>query len=361
MEELNYQKGLNAIEAGLFKNAITHFTNAINVEESIGAYTNRAFCYMNIDKRDLAKKDYEKSVEIAMDLYNKANKSDKDYVDLCLRDLIDAKATIALIERENDNNLVLEKLNDDLIFLSNMMSDNTILRSDLHISNFYLNRGMARLKLNKIDDGIKDIATGYIKSPSEKQKKEIREYGMLTGNTVKIEKCINDILSSNKDTNKLYFSTEYLNFEALGLLIKILIKKVNETTYNFSIPRPIPQGSYLSGSEYTMNIEKEEFIEDIWTQMPKTLDQDLEKLAFESLYQIIVSHIRKYNRILPSDLDSYIGQNILLFNAIRTAKNEKPLTTKEQEALFSKFNYMAFNILPESLKEIYKDNPLSIN
>ncbi len=80
----------------------------------------------------------------------------------------------------------------------------------------------------------------------------------------------------------------------------------------------------------------------------------MKKLAFESLYQIMVKHINQFGRILPLDLDSYIGQNILLFNAILHAQGKPVLNNEEQEERFSKFNYMAFGILPDNLKAIYR-------
>lgn len=145
-----------------------------------------------------------------------------------------------------------------------------------------------------------------------------------------------------------------LIIQEFGLDIKIPVEEVDKDTYNYPIPRPIPEDSFLSQSDYTMNASVREFLDDIHSQLPATLDGDLEEIAFESLYQVMVKHINKFGRILPVDLDSYIGQNILLFNAIMTAQGKAPLNKIEQEERFSKFNYMAFGILPENLKVIYR-------
>lgn len=145
-----------------------------------------------------------------------------------------------------------------------------------------------------------------------------------------------------------------VNFKALGLDIKVSVVKVDEVTYNYPIPRPIPEDSFLNQSDYTMNVSKQEFIDDMTFQLPKSLDGKIEDIAFESLYQIMVKHINTYGRILPVDLDSYIGQNILLFNSILKAQNKPTLNKEDQEELFSKFNYMAFGILPDNLKAIYR-------
>ncbi len=74
----------------------------------------------------------------------------------------------------------------------------------------------------------------------------------------------------------------------------------------------------------------------------------------ETELAFMVKHINKFGRILPVDLDSYIGQNILLYNAILQAQGKPTLNKEEQEQRFSKFNYMAFGILPDNLKTIYR-------
>jgi len=139
---------------------------------------------------------------------------------------------------------------------------------------------------------------------------------------------------------------------------------VDDFTYNFQIARLIPKENFLSGSEYTMNISKQEFIDDINSQIPKSLeaaspnhlDGELEAVAFESLFTVVQRHINKFGRILPTDLDTYIGQNILLFNAILQAQGKQMLDTGKQEERFSKFNYLILGILPDDLKVAYSSN-----
>lgn len=147
-----------------------------------------------------------------------------------------------------------------------------------------------------------------------------------------------------------------LRIKCLGLEIKIPVIKVNEETYNYPIPRPIPKNSNLGVGNFSMNSDIQEFMDDIEVQIPNSLDGNLEQIAYDSLFNIMNYHIGKYGRILRTDLDSYIGQNILLFNAILEAQGKPMLTKEEQEERFLKFNYGAFSLLPESLKEIYKTN-----
>jgi hypothetical protein len=159
---------------------------------------------------------------------------------------------------------------------------------------------------------------------------------------------------ANNNTPKFDMQNIYITFKALGMDIKIPVIKVDESTYNFPIPRLIPEDFFLSPGNYTVNVTKQEFIEDVNFQIPKSLDGQLEDVAFESLYQIMVKHINAFGRILPVDLDTYIGQNILLFNSILQALGKPILSKEEQEERFSKFNYMAFDILPDNLKAIYR-------
>jgi hypothetical protein len=68
----------------------------------------------------------------------------------------------------------------------------------------------------------------------------------------------------------------------------------------------------------------------------------------------VIRHIKQFGRILPADLDGYIGQNLLLFNAILQAQGNVPFNRQEQEELFSSFNSFAIEMLPDNLKAVYQ-------
>lgn len=85
----------------------------------------------------------------------------------------------------------------------------------------------------------------------------------------------------------------YLIYKVVKLEIKIPVNKVDDMTYNYPIPRPISKDSFLSPGNYTVNASKKEFMDDISFQIPKSLNGDIEEIAFESLYQIMVRHINK--------------------------------------------------------------------
>lgn len=357
MTELNYERGFDALQHRQYQVAIMYFTKALDIEKSSSTFHNRAFAYMNLGEKELAKRDYESVVKITNVYIEQADKSDGEYIDICLRDIISAKATIAHIEMENKNFLEVELLCNELINLYCSMHDNSILRQDLHVSNFYSNRGMAKLGLNKIEDATNDFGIALIESTLDEKKEEILFFAQKNGFLNGVKKAANNYSFSKNNTTK---HLTYINFKSLGLEIKIPVIKVDDLNYNFPIPRPIPKDNYLSEAEYTMNVAKQEFIDDIKFQIPKSLDKipnslegELEAIAFESLYLIIQKHIQQFGRILPVDLDSYIGQNILLFNAILQAQGKQTLNKEEQEERFSKFNYMAFGMLPENLKTIY--------
>lgn len=358
MTELNYQKGRSAIETGQYQEAVFHFTKSLSVESSSATFHNRAFAYMNLGKKELAKNDYESVIRITNEYLAGADKNDKEYIDLCLRDIIDAKATIAHVEMENENFSVVEKMSNEIIDLNNSMFDSSILREDLHVSNFYSNRGMVEFNLDRIEDATRDFAVAFIESPSEEKKNEILMFAEMTGLLGKVKQYAT--IYSNSKRHEKSEDKIFILFKALGLDIKVPVTIVDDLTYNFPIPRPIPKENYLSESDYTMNVSKQQFTEDIKFQTPKSLNDipsslegELEAIAFESLFLIIEKHIHQFGRILPTDLDSYIGQNILLFNAILKAQGRPTLDKKEQQERFTKFNYMAFGALPENLKNIY--------
>lgn len=140
-----------------------------------------------------------------------------------------------------------------------------------------------------------------------------------------------------------------LTFNVCGIQVPLSINEVDANTINFTVPRPNPVGY----GAYAHNASKKEFTEDIQTQIPKTLNGNIEELAFESLYQAIVKHINKFGRILPADLEGYVGQNVLLFNSILKAQAKVQMTELKQEELFTQFFQNAFTILPENLKAIF--------
>ena len=145
----------------------------------------------------------------------------------------------------------------------------------------------------------------------------------------------------------------YIELEVVGLKVKLPAMRVNETTLNYIVPRAMPQEMNMKYGDYTLNTSMIEFMDDVLFQVPSSLEGSNEDIAFESLYQVVVRHIQRYGRILPVDLDSYIAQNILLFNSILVAQHKTALTEAEQEERFSKFNYLVFGILPQPLKDAY--------
>lgn len=190
MTELNYQKGDNALQHGNYKDAVIYFTNSLQIEKSSGSFQNRAFAYMNLGKMELAKNDYEAAATIIINYLKQADKNDKSYIDLCLRDLINAKATIAFIEMENENFLIVENLYSELIDLYTSMFDNSILSPQSHISRFYSDRGIAKFSLNKVDEATRDMGAAFVESNSEKTRQEILRFAVEAGVVEKVNQSI---------------------------------------------------------------------------------------------------------------------------------------------------------------------------
>src|ERR1700723_3590182 len=98
-----YQKGLDSLEQRDYENAINCFTEALKIEKSSGGYSNRAFAYYNLDKKDLAKLDFERSIEEIRGILDKSYDKDPITYDKCLIEIIRAISSIAQINMDKKN------------------------------------------------------------------------------------------------------------------------------------------------------------------------------------------------------------------------------------------------------------------
>jgi tetratricopeptide (TPR) repeat protein len=224
MTDLNYQKGLDALKFRNYQDAVLHFSKYLSFEKTSGAFQNRAYAYFNLGKKDLAKSDYESAVKIRIDLLKKADENNKDYINSCHGHLIDLKATIAHIELGNENFSNAENLYNELINLYNNMYDNTILRADLQVFNFFSNRAMTKLRLNKREEAALDLGVAYVESYSEKDKQEILFYAEMNGLLEKVKQNVrvhellkensrNQVKCANIKLDFIFKSSDHLLFK----------------------------------------------------------------------------------------------------------------------------------------------------
>jgi hypothetical protein len=88
-----------------------------------------------------------------------------------------------------------------------------------------------------------------------------------------------------------------------------------------------------------------EFEKDIRSLLPKTLKGDLFLESMKSLYSSIQNHINKYGQLLPSDMDLYIGEFILIASAVTKALNVTVPDEREKYQIFSMVTQQLLNSL----------------
>lgn len=148
--------------------------------------------------------------------------------------------------------------------------------------------------------------------------------------------------------------TEYtiIKINHLGREIEIKVNNFDTNTFNYPIPRPIPQGNLLHNSDYTMNISQTEFYEDIHFMLPDTFVGDIRTLGLDPLIQRVAKHIQQFKRILPNDLDAYIGLNILLYDSINFILNKRRFEKSEKELIFIKSYELLQEFIPHMIKDL---------
>ncbi len=146
-------------------------------------------------------------------------------------------------------------------------------------------------------------------------------------------------------------SYEHYVLQIKDLEVRIPIVRVDAETINIPIPKPLGKHLFFSGGQYTMNISQAEFFVDIQLQIPETLDGKFILVAFDSLYTVVLHHLRLNGRLLPRDLDVYVAENILLFSAIREATTYESFSSAEKEKVFSTLYEKIVGLLPSELQQ----------
>jgi hypothetical protein len=123
-------------------------------------------------------------------------------------------------------------------------------------------------------------------------------------------------------------------------------------TFNYPIPRPLPESNSLYGSGYTMNISQQEFYDDLKLMLPDSFIGDIRTLGLEPLIQRVAKHIQQFKRILPNDIDAYIGLNILLYDNINFALNKKRFEKNEKESIFIQSFQLLHEFIPQMIKDL---------
>jgi hypothetical protein len=79
----------------------------------------------------------------------------------------------------------------------------------------------------------------------------------------------------------------------------LVVDGTDSSNLSIPIPRAPYYGLPLKITDYTININKEEFISVIICQIPTYFQKVFEKTAFDSLYQIIARWFMAWLEIIP--------------------------------------------------------------
>ncbi len=185
-----YQKGLDSLKQRDYPNAINCFTEVLKIEKSSSGYSNRAFAYYNLGKKDLAKLDFERSIEEIKGILDKSKDKDPITYDKCLIEISRAVSSIAQINMDTKNFIEAENNYTQIMGLYKMINDEKLIPNDLHISHIYTNRGVVRYKLNQIDNAARDLAAAFLETNSNDTRKELADFAAMAGMTEKLELSI---------------------------------------------------------------------------------------------------------------------------------------------------------------------------
>jgi len=99
--------------------------------------------------------------------------------------------------------------------------------------------------------------------------------------------------------------------------------------------RPLGDSIFINA---TWVVVIEEFEEDLSILIPEKLGYtDINTLLFFQLVKRIKLHVKKYQRLLLNDLETYIDETILLIEAITKAFKKTILNKEEKEKMFIDF------------------------
>jgi len=190
MTDLYYQKGLDSIKEKNYEKAVSNFTEVLKLEESSSAYSNRAFAYYRLNKKDLSKSDFEKSIEVTKANLDASQYKDPVYVDKSLIEIVRSKSSIAQINIEQRDLAEAEMDYTLILGIYKIIKDDKLIPNELHICHTYKNRGAIRYKLNKTEDAARDIAAAYIESNNNDVRIEIVDFAAVTGLTDEVKEYI---------------------------------------------------------------------------------------------------------------------------------------------------------------------------
>ena len=90
------------------------------------------------------------------------------------------------------------------------------------------------------------------------------------------------------------------------------------------------------------------FMDDINSLLPKVVNEDFFNKTMESLFNTIQSHLNKFGRLVPSDMELYVGETILVMCGISRALNIAEPGENEKPQIFNLLCERIMNAMPEN-------------
>lgn len=112
--------------------------------------------------------------------------------------------------------------------------------------------------------------------------------------------------------------------------------KVNKTTSGkIEIPLYVKMPENTMFNTMSTGISEKDFDEDMETLVPESLGDDWSESCFIQLQKRLKMHYNQFGRIQPADLETFIGEFIIVMSSIGDAINQ-PLSLADKQKVFKK-------------------------
>lgn len=139
-------------------------------------------------------------------------------------------------------------------------------------------------------------------------------------------------------------SLSNFNFNINGTVITIKAEKAPMNQVSVPLYKPV-NGIIQSISAVT---PEQGFMDDINSLLPKTIDEDFFNKTMESLFNTIQNHLNQFGRLLPSDMELYVGETILVMSGVSRALNIEEPGEHEKPQIFQLLCQRIINAMPEN-------------
>ena len=127
--------------------------------------------------------------------------------------------------------------------------------------------------------------------------------------------------------------------EDIPIIIAVELGPMDQIIVPLYIPSVDEIGEFASMTTIT------EFEKDIKSLLPKKIKNNVVNETINSLSNTIQNHIQRYGRLLPSDMNLYIGETILIMCAVSRALNITVPNEVDKYKLFALLGQRIMNVI----------------